>query len=236
MTNQKLLLLSDTHFPAEHPDYFKWIKKIKSLTKWTQVIHLGDLCDMGSLSFYDSSAEMDSPVIEINKAKKSIRKLEKLFPKIDILYGNHDIRVTRKAEKYGIPREYIKDLNHILDIKANWNWHEKLIVKLTNGNRVFFTHHFKSSVLQSSKELGCSLICSHQHTKSELSMWSSPTSLNFAMIIGSSIDPKHENFRYQKHFIKRPVISVASIGYSGYCQPCIHSMPLDNNGRWTGQV
>ena len=236
MTNQKLLLLSDTHFPAEHPDYFKWIKKIKSLTKWTQVIHLGDLCDMGSLSFYDSSAEMDSPVIEINKAKKSIRKLEKLFPKIDILYGNHDIRVTRKAEKYGIPREYIKDLNHILDIKANWNWHEKLIVKLTNGNRVFFTHHFKSSVLQSSKELGCSLICSHQHTKSELSMWSSPTSLNFAMIIGSSIDPKHENFRYQKHFIKRPVLSVARIGYSGYCQPCIHSMPLDNNGRWTGQV
>jgi hypothetical protein len=36
--------------------------------------------------------------------------------------------------------------------------------------------------------------------------------------------------------LKEPVISVASIGYSGYCQPCIHSMPLDNNGRWTGQV
>ena len=85
MANQKLLLLSDTHFPAEHPSYFKWIKKIKSLTKWNQVIHLGDLADMGSLSFYDSSAEMDSPVIEINKAKKSIRKLEKLFPKMDIL-------------------------------------------------------------------------------------------------------------------------------------------------------
>jgi hypothetical protein len=36
---------------------------------------------MGSLSFYDSSAEMDSPVIEINKAKKSIRKIRKAISK-----------------------------------------------------------------------------------------------------------------------------------------------------------
>ncbi len=232
----KILLLSDTHFPAENPYYFDWIRKIKKLTKWDRVIHMGDLADMGSLSFYENTGEMDSPIVEINKARKSIRKLEKIFPKMDLLYGNHDIRVTRKAEKYGIPRTYIKDLNHILDIKADWKWHEKLVVKLPNGNNVFFTHHFKSNVLQSSKELGCSLVTSHQHTRSEQFYWSSPTNLNFAMVIGCSIDPKHENFRYQKHYIKRPVISVASIGYSGYCQPCIHSMPLDNKGRWTKKI
>lgn len=232
----KILLLSDTHFPAQHPDYWPWIKAIKSLTKWNKVIHIGDLVDFSSVSFHSISAETDNPTTEVEKAKTEIKKLEKLFPKMDILYGNHDIRVIRKAESFGIPRSFLKDLNKMFEIKAKWKWHDKLIVKLKNGNNVFFTHHFKSSVIQSSKELGCSLVVGHQHTKSEYTYWSSPTALNFAMCIGSSINPKAENFRYSKNFIKRPIISIASIGYVGYCQPCIHSMPLDNKGRWTGQL
>ena len=41
------------------------------------------------------------------------------------------------------------------------------------------------------------------------------------------------NLRYGKNFIKRPIISCASIVNS---IPQLHPMFLDNNGKWTGQV
>ena len=78
-----------------------------------------------------------------------------------------------------------------------------------------------------------SLVTGHQHTKSSIEYWSSPTSLNFSLCTGSSIDPKSEAFKYGKNFIKRPIISVGAIINN---QPVIYAMPLDNNGEWTGAL
>jgi len=64
-------------------------------------------------------------------------------------------------------------------------------------------------------------------------MWSSPTALNFAMCVGSSINPKAESMRYQKNFIKRPIISIGAIINS---QPVIYAMPLNQRGEWTGSI
>ena len=108
-----------------------------------------------------------------------------------------------------------------------------MIVQLPNKTNLFFTHHFKANVLASAKELGMSLCVGHQHTKSSIELFSSPLALNFAMCVGSSIEPKHEAFKYGKNFIKRPIISCASIVNS---IPQLHPMFLDNNGKWTGQV
>tara|TARA_R110001632_G_C11299876_1_gene413692 strand:- start:574 stop:1275 length:702 start_codon:yes stop_codon:yes gene_type:complete len=233
MNNSRVLILSDTHFPYEKPMYFKWIKKLKTKINPTNIIHIGDLVDFNSLSFWEKSPSLKSAVFEIADAKKRIKKLESIFPEMNILLGNHDIRIQRLGEKAGIPDSFFKSLNQILDIKSNWTWNQKLILPLPNGNKVFLTHHFKSSSLASSKELGMSFISGHQHTVSNLSYWSSPTALNFAMTVGCSIDPKHEAFKYGKNFIKRPIISVASIINS---QPALHSMPLDENGEYTGKI
>ena len=233
MNNSRVLILSDTHFPYEKPMYFNWIKKLKAKIKPTNVIHIGDLADFNSLSFFDKSPSLKSASFEIIDAKKKIKKLELIFPEMNILLGNHDIRIQRLGEKAGIPDSFFKSLNQILGIKPNWTWNQKLILTLPNGNQVFFTHHFKANVLSSSKELGMSFVAGHLHTVSNLAYWSSPTALNFAMTVGCSIDPKHDAFKYGKNFIKRPIISVGSIINS---QPALHSMPLDSNGDYTGKL
>ena len=51
--------------------------------------------------------------------------------------------------------------------------------------------------------------------------------------VGSSIDPKSEAFKYQKNFIKRPIISIGAIINS---QPVIYAMPLNDRGEWTGAI
>jgi hypothetical protein len=78
-----------------------------------------------------------------------------------------------------------------------------------------------------------SFVAGHQHTQSNLSYWSSPTALNFAMTVGCSIDPKHEAFKYAKNFIKRPIISLGAIVDN---QPMLFAMPMDSNGNWNGKV
>jgi len=210
--NRRILILSDTHFPFHNKNYWNWIKKIKDQVKPTRVIHIGDLVDNASIQVErPADPNVESPVFELASAKKEIRKLEKLFPQMDILFGNHDLRIMRRAERFGIPRSMLKDLNTIYEIKSDWQWHDKLNIKLPNRTNVFFTHNFKNNILASSKELGCSFVCGHFHTISSISLWSSPTALNFAMCVGSSIDPKAASMRYQKNFIKRPIISVGAI-------------------------
>ena len=236
MNTKRLLILSDTHFPAQHQNYFEWIKKIKEKINPTQVIHIGDLCDFHSISQWLHSAELPNIKYEIKDAIKCIKKLRKIFPTpMPILWGNHDIRIQRLAEKSAIPNSFLKDINDILEIDKKWKctWHDKLIVDLPNKTKVFFTHHFKSNVIASAKELGMSYVSGHQHTLSQLTLISHPLALNFAMCVGSSINPKHEAFKYGKNFIKRPIISVGAIINN---QPVIYAMPLDNNGEWTGTI
>ena len=88
-------------------------------------------------------------------------------------------------------------------------------------------------LILTAKELGMSLCVGHQHTKSSCELFSHPLALNFAMCVGSSIEPRHEAFKYGKNFIKRPIISCGSIVDS---VPQLHPMFLDKDGKWTGQV
>ena len=236
MNTKRLLILSDTHFPYQHPNYFEWIKKIKEKVNPTQIIHIGDLVDFHAISQHLHSTELPNIKFEIKDAIKCIKKLRKIFPTpMPILWGNHDIRIQRLAEKSLIPNSFLKDINDILEIdkKWKWTWHDKLIVDLPNKTKVFFTHHFKSNVISSAKELGMSYVSGHQHTLSQLTLISSPLALNFALCVGCSINPKHEAFKYAKNFIKRPIISVGAIINN---QPVIYAMPLDNNGEWTGAL
>ena len=236
MNTKRLLILSDTHFPYQHPNYFEWIKKIKDKINFSGVIHIGDLVDFHSISFHPHSPELPNIKFEIKDAIKCIKKLRKIFPvEMPILWGNHDIRIQRLAEKSSIPEAFLKDINDILEIdkKWKWTWHDKVILDLPNKTKVFFTHHFKSNVIASAKELGMSYVSGHQHTLSQLTLISSPLALNFAMCVGSSINPKHEAFKYAKNFIKRPIISVGAIINN---QPVIYAMPLNDRGEWTGAI
>jgi len=221
--------------PNQHPSAIPFLEKLHKKWKFTKIFQIGDLVDFASVQVErPNDPEVESPVFEIGKATKEIRKLEKLFPEMDILKGNHDLRIERKAERFGIPRTMLKDLNEIFDIKAKWRWHDKFILTLPSKHKVFLTHNFKNNVLSSSKELGCSFISGHFHTQANIFWWSSPSALNFAMSTGCLINPKAPAMKYQKLFIKRPILScgmlIEGIG------PIIQPMYLNENGEWNGKV
>jgi len=234
MRMKRLLILSDVHLPFQHPQAFEFLQKVKKDVKPDHVISVGDIIDLASVQVSrPSDPNIDSPIFELEKARKEIKILEKIFPKMQICWGNHDLRLLRKAELVGIPRSMLRDINSILEVKAKWTWHDKIIITLPNGQQVYFTHNFKRNAMSSSKELGVSFCQGHFHTALSCEFWSSPTALNFALNVGCLINPKAEAFRYQKNFLKRPILGCAAIIDSS---PRLYSMLLNSNGKWIGKL
>jgi predicted phosphodiesterase len=231
---KRLLILSDVHLPFQHPQAFEFLQKVKKDVKPDHVISVGDIIDLASVQVSrPSDPNIDSPIFELEKARKEIKILEKIFPKMQICWGNHDLRLLRKAELVGIPRSILRDINSILEVRAKWTWHDKIIITLPNGQQVYFTHNFKRNAMSSSKELGVSFCQGHFHTALSCEFWSSPTALNFALNVGCLINPKAEAFRYQKNFLKRPILGCAAIIDSS---PRLYSMLLNSNGKWIGKL
>jgi len=231
---KRLLILSDVHLPFQHPQAFEFLQKVKKDVRPDHVISVGDIIDLASVQVSrPSDPNIDSPIFELEKARKEIKILEKIFPKMQICWGNHDLRLLRKAELVGIPRSMLRDINSILEVKAKWTWHDKIIITLPNGQQVYFTHNFKRNAMSSSKELGVSFCQGHFHTALSCEFWSSPTALNFALNVGCLINPKAEAFRYQKNFLKRPILGCAAIIDSS---PRLYSMLLNSNGKWLGKL
>jgi len=231
---KRLLILSDVHLPFQHPQAFEFLQKVKKDVRPDHVISVGDIIDLASVQVSrPSDPNIDSPIFELEKARKEIKILEKIFPKMQICWGNHDLRLLRKAELVGIPRSMLRDINSILEVKAKWTWHDKIIITLPNGQQVYFTHNFKRNAMSSSKELGVSFCQGHFHTALSCEFWSSPTALNFALNVGCLINPKAEAFRYQKNFLKRPILGCAAIIDSS---PRLYTMLLNSNGKWLGKL
>jgi len=231
---KRLLILSDVHLPFQHPQAFEFLQKVKKDVRPDHVISVGDIIDLASVQVSRlSDPNIDSPIFELEKARKEIKILEKIFPKMQICWGNHDLRLLRKAELVGIPRSMLRDINSILEVKAKWTWHDKIIITLPNGQQVYFTHNFKRNAMSSSIELGVSFCQGHFHTALSCEFWSSPTALNFALNVGCLINPKAEAFRYQKNFLKRPILGCAAIIDSS---PRLYSMLLNSNGKWLGKL
>ena len=230
----RILICSDSHLPNHHEDTIDFYSAIINKLKPTYCCHVGDLCDFSSLQVNRNiDPNIDSPVLELTKTREAIKEFEKLFPKLDITYGNHDLRLQRKSENMGIPSDFIKGFNQLLNITADWKWHQKLLIPLPSGQDLFVTHNFKANILQSAMGLNCCFACGHFHTQMQLSYASSPTQLYWAMCVGTTLNPKSDAFKYQRTFVKRPLLGCGIVIDS---IPQIIPMILDKHGRWTGKI
>ena len=81
MKVKNILIISDIHLPFQHPQAFEFLEKVKKDVMPDHVISIGDVLDFGSVQCSrPSDPYIDSPVFELEKAKKEIKTLEKLFP------------------------------------------------------------------------------------------------------------------------------------------------------------
>ena len=98
-----------------------------------------------------------------NTTQKMINKLEKMFPKMDLLDSNHGSLVFRRAYKHGIPKAYIKKYNDFLQVGKGWKWHDDLTIDTPLG-KVYFCHGKTADVLKLAQSMGMSCVQGHYHS------------------------------------------------------------------------
>lgn len=229
-----ILCISDTHYPFAHKDHLSFLKALKAKYKFDRVVMLGDEVDYSALSYHESDPDLPSASKELELAQKDIKKLEKVFPKMDLLHSNHGSMVYRKRKTYGFPKQAIKDYAEILGVNGkNWKWHDKLIIKDKFGS-YYFTHNMNADCLKSAQALNYSgYIQSHYHSRYELKFFSSPESLRWGATIGCLIDKDSLAFAYSRVNIKRPVLGTLII-INGV--PQLIPMVLKKGNRWNGKI
>jgi hypothetical protein len=233
--NRRILVISDTHAPFQHPDTIKFLKAIKTKYKPDRVIHIGDEIDSHAMSYHDTDPDSFSAGDELVKAREVVWQMEELFPKVDVIESNHGSLWYRKAKTHGIPREAIKTYEEILFPRRNtkWKWHYDLEIKLPNGQPVYFHHGKSANYLLASNKFGMSFVQGHYHGRFGIQYWGTKERLNFAMQVGCLIDDDALAFEYNKTTMDRPIIGCGMIIDS---QPKLIPLVKKRDGRWSGRL
>lgn len=231
--NSRVLLISDMHIPLHHPDMVEFLQYLKDKYKPTRVISLGDELDKAALSYHDHDPDLPSAGDELRRSLPTIKKLHDMFPVMDIIESNHGSLVWRKAKTHGIPRQYIKSYNDVLEVDGGWKWSFDLTIELPNGQKCYIHHGKTSNVIQLSQQMGMNAIQGHYHEACRIDYWGNPNGLFWGMQCGCLIDDDALSFSYNNVNIKRPVIATGLIINS---IPVLEPMILDGSGRWKRPV
>ena len=225
---KRILVISDMHVPFHHKDSMEFLREIKKEYKPQFVVNIGDLLDFHAISMHSHDPDLFSAGHELREARKHVKELESIFPKVTEVDSNHSSLVYRRALKFGMSKEFLKDYGDFLGTKK-WKWVDDLTLTMSNGQRAFFTHGRSADILKVSQTMGMSAIQGHYHTKFLISWWANPDNLFFAMNVGCLINQKSMAFNYAKNFKTRFILGCAVI-IDGY--PKLLPMVLNSKGSW----
>ena len=232
MKNSRILVISDMHIPYHHKDSFAFLKAIKKEFKPDTVVNIGDSLDFHAISMHEHNPDLFSAGHELQQARKYVKELEGIFPEVTEVDSNHSSLVYRRALKFGMSKEFLKDYGDFLGTKK-WKWIDDLTLTMSNGQRCFFTHGRSADVLKVSQAMGMSCVQGHYHTKFVVSWWANPDNLFFGMNVGCLINQKSMAFAYAKNFKTRFIIGCGII-INGI--PRLLPMVLNAKGDWIGDI
>ena len=225
---KRILVISDMHVPFHHKDSMDFLREIKKEYKPQFVVNIGDLLDFHAISMHSHDPDLFSAGHELKEARKHVKELESIFPKVTEVDSNHSSLVYRRALKFGMSKEFLKDYGDFLGTKK-WKWVDDLTLTMSNGQRCFFTHGRSADISKVSQTMGMSAVQGHYHTKFLISWWANPDNLFFAMNVGCLINQKSMAFNYAKNFKTRFILGCAVI-IDGY--PKLLPMVLNSRGSW----
>tara|TARA_A100001201_G_scaffold116016_1_gene99670 strand:- start:577 stop:1275 length:699 start_codon:yes stop_codon:yes gene_type:complete len=230
--NKRILVISDMHLPYQHKDAIKFLAEIKKEFKPDRVINIGDLLDFHAISMHTHDPDLASAGHELTIARKYVKELESIYPQVTEVDSNHSSLVYRRAIKYGMSREFLREYGEFLGTKK-WKWVDDLTLTMSNGQRCFFTHGRSADVLKVSQTMGMSAVQGHYHTKFVVSYWANPDNLFFAMNVGCLINQKSLSMNYAKNFRTRFILGCGII-LDGI--PRLLPMVLNDKGDWIKKI
>ena len=230
--NKSILVWSDPHGGAIHPDAFEFVKALHDKYKFTRSICLGDEFDLQWLNRFCQNQDLPNGASELDIAIGHMVPFYNLFPNTDVLNSNHPYRLIKSAKMSGILRKMLKSKHEIFQAPKTWTWHQRLIIELPNKLKVIFQHTFrKVNSLLIAKECGMCAAQGHRHHLARINYEANGYKELWGANVPGLFDQNHMAMEYAMDDLDMP-IGVMTIIDS---VPAMHLMRRVNN-RWIGEI
>jgi UDP-2,3-diacylglucosamine pyrophosphatase LpxH len=202
---RRILVIGDLHAPFELDGYFDFCKQTFANYNCNQVIFIGDIIDNHYSSFHSTDPDGMGGGDELTHAIEDIQKWSREFPVADVLIGNHDRIIMRKAFDSAIPRVWIKSYNDVLG--TNWNWTERIVY-----DNVQYVHGEGGTARTKAKNDMMSTVQGHIHTQAYTEWMVGRNFRIFGMQVGCGVDGKSYAAAYAKNFKKQAIGCAVILG------------------------
>ena len=192
----RVLIVGDLHCPFEHPNYFDFCVDVYESWNLNKVVFIGDIIDNHYSSYHETDPNGLGGGDELTQAIKHLKKWKEVFPKADVIIGNHDRMIMRKAQSSSIPKAWIKSYNGVLGTK--WKWHERLVL-----DGVQYVHGEGGTARTRAKNDMFSTVQGHIHTQAYVEWTCGTHKKIFGMQVGCGLDRTSYAAAYAKNFKKQ---------------------------------
>lgn len=174
------------------------------------VVCCGDLVDHAAMSYHAKETDLPNISQEIELAKGQLKPLFKMFPKADMMIGNHDALPLRKAQDAGIPPEMLKDLNTVYGFPRRWQVHERYTD--ISIDSVIYRHGDKgkagqyNAAYRNALDEFRSVVQGHHHTQFGVLAYVNNNHRIFGAQVGTGVKPGSPYMRYNRKYSARPVL------------------------------
>ena len=195
----RILVIGDLHCPFELEEYFDFCVDTYKKYNCNKVIFIGDLVDNHYSSYHETFADGLGGGDELDEAVEHLEKWFKMFPVADIIIGNHDRMIMRKAQTSDIPSKWIKSYNEVLNTPS-WNWVERVVY-----DNVQYVHGEGGTARTKARNDFFSTVQGHIHTQAYVEWLIGRKKKIFGMQVGCGIDTTTYAQAYAKHFKKQAI-------------------------------
>lgn len=232
MTTETTLIIPDLHYPFAHRDHLEFLTAVKERYNPTTIVNIGDECDMHAMSDYTHNPDGYSAGHELREARKDLRKLYTLFPEVNSCISNHTARPFRRAEKFGIPKEFLRSYAEFLEAPIGWQWRDSYLI-----DNIVYEHGEgqigKLGHLSAAEHNMRSTVIGHIHSHAGIAYLANPRYLIFGFNVGCLLDKDAYAFAYGKRMKSKPVLGCGVVDRG---IPTFIPMQLKRGGRWVGSL
>ena len=195
----RVLVIGDLHEPFCLDEYLAHCQEVYSKYNCNKVVFIGDVIDNHYSSYHETDAAGLGGGAELDIAIFRLERWYNAFPKADVMIGNHDRLISRKAQTGGIPKRWIRGYSEVLGT-PNWNFTERTVI-----DDVQYIHGEAGTARTKSKGDMMSTVQGHLHTQCYTEFTVGANFKIFGMQVGCGIDHEKYAFAYAKAG-KKPAI------------------------------
>lgn len=202
--SKRILAIGDLHEPFCLDGYLEFCKETFKKYDCNHVVFIGDIIDNHYSSYHETDADGFGGGQELELAISKMAKWYKAFPVADVIIGNHDRLIMRKAMSSAIPKKWIKEFKDVLEV-PNWNFTDRVVY-----DDVQYIHGEGGTASTKCRADMMSTVQGHLHTQL-YTMWYFGHSFKiFGTQLGCGIDHESYAMAYAKRG-KKPAIGCGVI-------------------------